>query len=229
MSSLLEVRDLYKTYGSGASRVEVLKGIDLTVGAGETMALVGPSGAGKSTLLHIMGTIDRPTSGKVLFDGEDVVGFGDQPLASFRNRSIGFVFQFHHLLPEFTALENVMMPLLIGGTKKSVAAEAARPLLEDVGLAHRITHRPGELSGGEQQRVAIARALVRSPRILLADEPTGNLDMRTSEEVHSLLYSIQSRTGISLVIVTHNEKLAAGMGRIVRLADGKLEINEQAD
>jgi lipoprotein-releasing system ATP-binding protein len=222
MSSLLEVRNLYKSYGSGDAKVEVVKGIDLTVEAGDTVALVGPSGAGKSTLLHIMGTIDRPSTGEVLFDGKDIFALSDQPLASFRNRSIGFVFQFHHLLPEFTALENVMMPLLIGGTKKSLAEEKSRSLLDDVGLSHRITHRPGELSGGEQQRVAIARALVRSPRLLLADEPTGNLDMKTSEEVHALLYSIQRQTGISLVIVTHNEKLAAGMGRTVRIVDGRI-------
>ena len=222
MSSLLEVRDLYKSYGSGTAKVEVLKGIDLTVEAGDTMALVGPSGAGKSTLLHVMGTIDRPTSGSVLFDGKEIFALSDQPLAAFRNRSIGFVFQFHHLLPEFSALENVMMPLLIGGAKRAQAEEKARGLLGDVGLSHRVTHRPGELSGGEQQRVAIARALVSSPKLLLADEPTGNLDMKTSEEVHSLLYSIQKSTGISLVIVTHNEKLAAGMGRIIRLVDGRI-------
>jgi len=221
MSNLLEVRDLYKSYGNGA-KVEVLKGIDLSVAAGDTIALVGPSGAGKSTLLHVMGTIDRPTSGTVLFDGQEIFKLADQPLAAFRNRSIGFVFQFHHLLPEFTALENVAMPLLIGGTKRSQAEGRAKELLADVGLAHRVTHRPGELSGGEQQRVAIARALVRSPRILLADEPTGNLDMKTSEEVHDLLYSIQKSTGISLVIVTHNEQLAAGMDRIIRLVDGKI-------
>ena len=222
MSNLLEVRDLYKSYGNGSAKVEVLKGIDLTIAAGDTVALVGPSGAGKSTLLHLMGTIDRPSAGEVLFDGEDIFALADQPLASFRNRSIGFVFQFHHLLPEFSALENVMMPLLIGRTKRSLAEDTARGLLNDVGLSHRITHRPGELSGGEQQRVAIARALVRSPRILLADEPTGNLDMKTSEEVHALLYSIQQQTGISLVIVTHNERLAAGMGRTVRIVDGRI-------
>jgi lipoprotein-releasing system ATP-binding protein len=222
MSSLLEVRDLYKSYGSGPAKVEVLKGIDLTVEAGDTVALVGPSGAGKSTLLHIMGTIDRPSTGDILFDGEDVFRLSDQPLAAFRNRSIGFVFQFHHLLPDFSALENVMMPFLIGGGQKKLAAEKARALLNDVGLSHRIAHRPGELSGGEQQRVAIARALVLSPRLLLADEPTGNLDMKTSEEVHALLYSIQQQSGISLVIVTHNEKLAAGMGRTVRIVDGRI-------
>jgi lipoprotein-releasing system ATP-binding protein len=222
MSNLLEVRELYKSYGSGAAKVEVLKGIDLEVKAGDTIALVGPSGAGKSTLLHVMGTIDRPTSGTVRFGGDEIFKLSDQPLASFRNRSIGFVFQFHHLLPEFSALENVMMPLLIGGVKRSVAEGRSKELLGDVGLSHRITHRPGELSGGEQQRVAIARALVRSPRLLLADEPTGNLDMKTSEEVHSLLYSIQRSTGITLVIVTHNEHLAAGMGRIIRLVDGRI-------
>jgi lipoprotein-releasing system ATP-binding protein len=222
MSSLLEVKNLYKSYGSGTAKVEVLKGIDLTVESGDTVALVGPSGAGKSTLLHVMGTIDRPTSGSVLFDGKEIFALSDQPLAAFRNHSIGFVFQFHHLLPEFSALENVMMPLLIAGEKKSLAEGKARGLLDSVGLSHRVTHRPGELSGGEQQRVAIARALVTSPKLLLADEPTGNLDMKTSEEVHALLYSIQKNTGISLVIVTHNEKLAAGMGRIVRLVDGRI-------
>lgn len=222
MSSLLEVRNLHKTYGSGSQAVDVLKGIDLTIEAGDTVALVGPSGAGKSTLLHMLGTIDRPTKGEVLFDGQNIFTLAEQPLASFRNRSIGFVFQFHHLLPEFTALENVMMPLLIGGTRRSVAEVPARRLLDDVGLSHRITHRPGELSGGEQQRVAIARALVREPRLLLADEPTGNLDMKTSDEIHLLLDTIQRSTGISLVIVTHNEKLAAGMGRTIRIVDGRI-------
>ena len=222
MSNLLEVKNLYKSYGEAAAKVEVLKGIDLCVEPGDTIAMVGPSGAGKSTLLHIMGTIDHPTSGEVLFEGEPVFTLGDQPLASFRNRSIGFVFQFHHLLPEFTALENVMMPLLIGGEKRSKIEGRARELLQDVGLAHRVTHRPGELSGGEQQRVAIARALVRQPRLLLADEPTGNLDMKTSQEVHELLYSIQRSTGITLVIVTHNEQLAAGMNRTIRMVDGRI-------
>ncbi|WP_224985004.1 ABC transporter ATP-binding protein [Geomonas agri] len=222
MSSLLEVKNLFKSYGTGEAKVDVLKGIDLTVAAGDTIALVGPSGAGKSTLLHVMGTIDRPTSGEVLFDGEKIFNLADQPLAAFRNRCIGFVFQFHHLLPEFSALENVMMPLLIGGEKRSRCEGRALKLLKDVGLSHRVTHRPGELSGGEQQRVAIARALVREPKLLLADEPTGNLDMKTSEEVHALLYEIQRNTGISLVIVTHNEQLAAGMARTVRMVDGKV-------
>ncbi|WP_243374035.1 ABC transporter ATP-binding protein [Geotalea sp. SG265] len=221
MSNLLEVRDLYKSYGNG-SKVEVLKGIDLDVATGETIALVGASGAGKSTLMHVLGTIDTPTSGVVRFDGEEVFKLGGAALAAFRNLSIGFVFQFHHLLPEFTALENAMMPLLIGGTRRRDAEPIAAGLLRDVGLSHRLTHKPGELSGGEQQRVAIARALVRSPKLLLADEPTGNLDMKTSDEVHDLLMDIHAKRGLTLIIVTHNEKLAAKMARTIRMVDGRL-------
>ncbi len=219
---LIQVAGLQKSYGSGAARVEVLKGIDLAVQAGESVALVGASGAGKSTLLHLLGALDRPTAGEVRFSGEDIFRRSDQQLASFRNRSIGFVFQFHHLLPEFTALENAMMPALIGGMKRDEAKGIAADLLAAVGLAHRVTHKPGELSGGEQQRVAIARALVLSPRLLLADEPTGNLDMKTSSEIHDLFAGLRERIGITLVVVTHNEQLAARMGRIVRLVDGKL-------
>jgi lipoprotein-releasing system ATP-binding protein len=223
MSHLLEVTGLWKSFGTRAGKVDVLKGIDLKVAAGETIALVGASGAGKSTLLHILGTLDRPSSGDVLFDGEVVFHRNDSSLAEFRNRTIGFVFQFHHLLPEFSALENAMMPALISGMKRREAEGLAVQLLDDVGLSHRLTHRPGELSGGEQQRVAIARALVLSPRLLLADEPTGNLDMKTSDGVHDLLAEIHRNKGVTLVIVTHNERLAAGMGRIVRMADGKIE------
>ncbi len=219
---LIQVAGLQKSYGSGAARVEVLKGIDLAVQAGESVALVGASGAGKSTLLHLLGALDRPTAGEVRFSGEDIFRRSDQQLASFRNRSIGFVFQFHHLLPEFTALENAMMPALIGGMKRDEAKGIAADLLAAVGLAHRITHKPGELYGGEQKRVAIARALVLSPRLLLADEPTGNLDMKTSSEIHDLFAGLRERIGITLVVVTHNEQLAARMGRIVRLVDGKL-------
>ena len=222
MSSLLEVVDLCKHYGSGETRVEVLKGLSLSVDPGASIALVGASGAGKSTLLHVMGTLDRPSAGKVMFNGEDLFSLNDSALASFRNSSIGFVFQFHHLLAEFTALENTMMPALIGGLHRGEAAARAEELLRDVGLGHRLTHKPGELSGGEQQRVAIARALVLSPSLLLADEPTGNLDMKTSEEVHELLTAIRSKHGTALVVVTHNEKLAERMGRIVRLADGRI-------
>ncbi len=223
---LLQVRDLRKSFLTERTRIDVLNGIDVSVGEGDTIALVGASGAGKSTLLHVIGTLDRPTSGEVLFRGNDVFKMGNGELASFRNRSIGFVFQFHHLLPEFTALENVMMPALIGGVAKEEALESAANLLKDVGLSHRLTHKPGELSGGEQQRVAIARALVMSPALLMADEPTGNLDRNTSEEVHDLLSGIQERTGLTLIIVTHNERLADRMGKTIRLVDGRIQEND---
>ena len=223
MGYILEVSDLCKSFSTSAGKVDVLKGINLKVAEGETIALVGASGAGKTTLLHLMGTLDRPTSGKVLFGDNDVFQMGDMALARFRNRSIGFVFQFHHLLPEFSALENTMMPLLISGMKKDGAEKIAAGLLADVGLSHRMEHKPGELSGGEQQRVAIARALVASPRLLLADEPTGNLDMKTSDEVHDILAGIHRDKGITLIIVTHNERLAARMGKTIRMVDGRID------
>jgi len=222
-STLLELRGLCKTYEIGKNRVEVLSGINLELEAATTTALVGASGAGKSTLLHLLGALDRPTSGTVCFRGDDIFRKNDRELATFRNRSIGFVFQFHHLLSEFTALENVMMPALIARVPRGEARRMAEELLADVGLAQRISHRPGELSGGEQQRVAIARALVMSPALLLADEPTGNLDMKTSDGVHAVLADLQQKKGLTLVVVTHNERLAAAMGRTVRLADGRLE------
>ncbi|MDA8427942.1 MAG: ABC transporter ATP-binding protein [Geobacteraceae bacterium] len=223
MSSLLEVRGLCKTYAIGKNKIEVLSGIDLKLEVATTTALVGASGAGKSTLLHVLGALDRPSAGTVSFEGKDIFAQNDRELANFRNKSIGFVFQFHHLLSEFSALENVMMPALIARVPKAEARNMAEELLTDVGLAHRLSHRPGELSGGEQQRVAIARALVLSPALLLADEPTGNLDMKTSEGVHAVLSDLQQKKGLTLVVVTHNEHLAAAMGRIVRLIDGKLE------
>jgi lipoprotein-releasing system ATP-binding protein len=221
-SPLLEVIGLRKAYGSGSATIEVLKGIDLTIEAAETVAMVGASGAGKSTLLHILGTLDHPTAGQVRYDGEDVFAKGERSLASFRNRTIGFVFQFHHLLPEFTALENVMMPALIGGMARDEAAGRAEALLADVGLRKRTTHKPGELSGGEQQRVAVARSLVLAPRFVMADEPTGNLDMQTSEEIHEMLMGLQRDKGVSLLVVTHNERLAERMGRTIRLVDGRI-------
>jgi len=222
-NNLLELRDLCKTYEIGKNRVEVLSGINLKLEAATTTALVGASGAGKSTLLHLLGALDRPTSGTVCFRGADIFRQNDRELATFRNRSIGFVFQFHHLLSEFTALENVMMPALIARVPRGEARSMAEELLTDVGLAQRLSHRPGELSGGEQQRVAIARALVMSPALLLADEPTGNLDMKTSDGVHAVLADLQQKKGLTLVVVTHNERLAAAMGRTVRLIDGRLE------
>lgn len=222
MNNLLEVRDLCKTYGSGSNSLEVLSGINLDLQAGTTTALVGASGAGKSTLMQLLGALDRPTSGTVCFRGENIFKKNERQLAAFRNKSIGFVFQFHHLLPEFTALENVMMPALIAGIPRTKARETAESLLEDVGLARRVTHRPGELSGGEQQRVAIARALALDPELLLADEPTGNLDMKTSEGIHAMLAELQARKGLTLVIVTHNERLASAMGTTIQLLDGRI-------
>lgn len=223
MSNLLEVRGLSKTYNTGANALEVLSGIDLDLEIGTTTALVGASGAGKSTLMHLLGALDRPTSGTVSFRGENIFNKNEQQLAGFRNKSIGFVFQFHHLLPEFTALENVMMPALIARVPRNQAVAMAQELLEDVGLGQRMTHRPGELSGGEQQRVAIARALALEPELLLADEPTGNLDMKTSDGVHAMLTELQIKKGLTMVIVTHNERLAAAMGTTIHLLDGRIE------
>jgi lipoprotein-releasing system ATP-binding protein len=203
--------------------LEVLKGIDLELSEGEVVAIVGPSGAGKSTLLHCIGTLDVPTAGTIRLAGEDVTKMAGTRLAALRNRTIGFVFQFHHLLPEFTALENVMMPGLIQGRKKSEAAALAGNLLAEVGLADRVTHRPGELSGGEQQRVALARALVLEPRLLLADEPTGNLDSATSSSIHDLFFEVNRSRGTTIVVVTHNASFAERMPRIVHLLDGMVE------
>ncbi len=223
MSNLLEIRGLSKIYGSGAHTLEVLSGIDLDLEVGTTTALIGASGAGKSTLMHLLGALDRPSAGTVHFRGENIFKKNERQLAAFRNRSIGFVFQFHHLLPEFTALENVMMPALIARVPRSSAMIAARSLLEDVGLGARMTHRPGELSGGEQQRVAIARALALEPELLLADEPTGNLDMKTSDSIHAMLAELQIKKNLTLVVVTHNERLAAAMGTTIHLLDGKID------
>ena len=217
---LLEVTGLSKSYRMGNDTVAVLKGVDLTIAQGTTTALVGASGAGKSTLLHILGALERPTNGAVTYKGSELFKKSDRELADFRSSSIGFVFQFHHLLPEFSALENVMMPALIARQEKAQAEKAASMLLDEVGLGHRLQHRPGELSGGEQQRVAIARALVMQPELLLADEPTGNLDAKTSETIYELLVKIQNRTGISMIVVTHNEQIAARMEQVVRLQDG---------
>jgi lipoprotein-releasing system ATP-binding protein len=220
---LLEVVDLCKSYGSGESRVEVLKGISITLAKGETVALLGASGAGKSTLMHILGALDRPSSGSVCFEGADIFAKSEHELAAFRNRSIGFVFQFHHLLPEFTALENVMLPAMINGTARNESLSVAEKILGEVGLGHRLTHKPGELSGGEQQRVAVARALVMNPQLLLADEPTGNLDMKTSESIHDLFDELHSSRGLSIMVVTHNERLAVRTMRQIRLLDGLVQ------
>lgn len=209
---------------SGPVALHVLNDIDFDIRTGEMLAIVGASGVGKSTLLHILGGLDRPTSGKVFYRDVDVFGLNSDHLARFRNEHVGFVFQFHHLLPEFSALENVMLPALIRGTERVAAAENASKVLTDVGLGSRVHHRPGELSGGEQQRVAVARALVLSPDAVLADEPTGNLDTHTGEAVHELLKKINKERGITFVIVTHNDRLAIRADRVLRMADGKLHL-----
>ncbi|HEX9048990.1 MAG TPA: ABC transporter ATP-binding protein [Anaeromyxobacter sp.] len=206
----------------GDRRLEVLRGIDLEIADGELVALTGPSGAGKSTFLHLLGTLDVPTRGRILFDGEDVFERGEEGLASFRNQTIGFVFQSHHLLPEFTALENTMMPAFIRRVSRAEARRRAAEMLAEVGLGDRMEHRPGELSGGEQQRVALARALCLGPRLLLADEPTGNLDPQTAEGIHALLTQLNARLGITAVVVTHNERLANALPRRLRIEQGRL-------
>ncbi len=221
----IQVRNLSKTFISNGNRVEVLQDFNLDILAGETLAVVGASGVGKSTLLHILGTLERPTSGEMLWDGSEAVfALDDRRLAEFRNRKIGFVFQFHHLLPEFNALENVMMPALIARRPVGEAREKAEAILVQVGLKDRLTHRVSTLSGGEQQRVAVARALVMEPEVLLADEPTGNLDPRNGLQVQEMLLSLNREKGLTSVIVTHNLEMAAALDRRITLTDGKAEI-----
>lgn len=221
-SHLLVAQDIRKSFSTRAGRLDVLKGIDLQIRGGEFISITGASGAGKSTLLHILGTIDRPTSGELLYERVNVFSFDDQALSDFRNRHVGFVFQFHHLLPEFSALENVIMPGLIAGLDRDRLLESAADLFRKLGIHERRFHRPGELSGGEQQRVAVARALILSPRIVLADEPTGNLDTATGEELFSILVRLNSDFGITIVMVTHNEALAQRSGRILHMKDGSI-------
>ncbi|MBI3303322.1 MAG: ABC transporter ATP-binding protein [Deltaproteobacteria bacterium] len=219
---LIRAEGLSKRYGEGEHAIRVLESLDLEIRRTERVAIVGESGVGKSTLLHILGTLDRPSEGKVLLSGQDLFTLPEPDLAALRNREIGFIFQFHHLLPDFTALENVTMPGLIAGLNWGEARKRAEEMLHKVGLGERLTHRPGELSGGEQQRVAVARALVLEPQVVLADEPTGNLDPVTGEGVLRLLLALNQEMGITMAIVTHNEKLAAAMDRTLRLSGGKL-------
>jgi lipoprotein-releasing system ATP-binding protein len=221
LKELIQVQQLFKSYGNGTKRVEVLKGLDLTFFQGERAAIVGASGVGKTTLLHILGTLDRPSTGKVLYEEKDIFSLNERDLSFFRNREIGFVFQFHHLLPEFNALENTMMPCLIQGIPKREAISRAEAVLTLVGLKERLSHKPGELSGGEQQRVAVARALVLEPKVLLADEPTGNLDTKTGESVFDLLQELNRIKRVTLIVVTHNLKLAEKLSRQIQLIDGK--------
>jgi len=218
----LAVEDIYKSYFLNGKRIDVLRGVSITIEKGELVSLVGASGSGKSTFLHVLGTLDVPAAGRMLFQGRSVFDMNDGEVAEFRNKSIGFVFQSHYLLPEFTASENVAMPALILRQDKKQAMKRARTLLERVGLEHRSEHRPGELSGGESQRVALARALMLEPALLLADEPTGNLDPATGEGIHTLLREVNRDLGVTAIVVTHNEALARSMPRQLRLQDGQV-------
>lgn len=219
---MIKVENLSKSFSSERGVIHVLQSVDLSIAAGERIAIAGASGAGKTTLMHLIGGLDRPSSGSVKFEGREIFHFSLAELDAFRNRSIGFIFQFHQLLPEFTALENVMMPARIGRIPLSQARERAENLLRAVGLIHRLEHKPGQLSGGEQQRVAIARALVMGPRLLLADEPTGNLDSGTSEEIVDLLDRLHAEHNLTMVLVTHSQKIAVSMDRVIHMEDGRL-------
>jgi lipoprotein-releasing system ATP-binding protein len=219
---LIQIRDLHKSYWLNGKRIDVLRGVTLDIAPGEMVSLIGASGVGKSTFLHVLGTLDVPTSGEIRIASENVFARNEASLADFRNKTIGFVFQSHYLLPEFTALQNAAMPARIQRLPQAESEARAKEMLEAVGLGERMDHKPGELSGGEQQRVALARALVLKPRLLLADEPTGNLDPATGEGIHQLLFEMNKRLGITAVVVTHNEALAKRMPRALRLIDGVL-------
>lgn len=222
MTELLKCVNLNKAYDDGKNKVEVLKGINFSINKAEQVAIVGSSGSGKSTLLHLLGALDKPTSGQVLFEQQNIYDFNSNQQANFRNQSLGFVYQFHHLLPEFTALENVAMPLLIAKKPVTEANKLARAMLDRVGLAARQTHKPAELSGGERQRVAIARALVTQPKLILADEPTGNLDQKTGESIYQLLSDLREQMHTSFIVVTHDNQLAKRLDRSLSLVDGQL-------
>lgn len=222
MSNLLSVKELQKSFSEGGNEIHVLQGVNFDLAEGERLAVVGESGVGKSTLLHILGTLDRPTGGKILFGGKQLPLDDEAALCEFRNRQIGFVFQFHYLLPDFSALENVMFPALIQGIEPAQAKREAVELLDLVGLTDRLSHRPGKLSGGEQQRVAVARAVILKPKLVLADEPTGSLDLRIGEEVQDLLFRLNEEHGIGLIVATHNRQFAKKIGRCVELREGRL-------
>jgi lipoprotein-releasing system ATP-binding protein len=226
MDALVLIEGLTKSFQHMGRTLDVLRGIDLNVYPGQILAIVGPSGAGKSTLLHCVGTLDLPSTGRIRLGNEELTTMSNSRLAAVRNRDIGFVFQFHHLLPEFTALENVMIPGLIQGRPKREMEKRANALLEEVGLLSRATHRPGELSGGEQQRIAVARALALDPKLVLADEPTGNLDTATSDAIHDLFFQINREHGTTIIVVTHNPAFAERMPRVVRMRDGVVEADE---
>jgi len=222
-NKIIELKDVYKTYNSGPQSVEVLKGVNLEIYKGEVVGIMGPSGVGKSTLLHLIGMLDSPTAGQVILNGKDVQKLKSDALAKYRNKMVGFVFQFHHLLPEFTAFENVMIPVMMYGEQDIAQKEEyAKYILNEVGLSNRLEHKPNELSGGEQQRVAVARALINNPQALLTDEPTGNLDKHNSEALYNLLLDINQKLKQTLVIVTHDDQIEQAASRIIHLDDGKV-------
>jgi lipoprotein-releasing system ATP-binding protein len=221
MGNLIETKHIHKSFKTAAGELAILRDINMSIAEGEILGIVGASGAGKSTLLHILGALDKPSSGEILFQGKDVVSLNDTMLAEFRNASIGFVFQFHHLLPEFNSLENVMLPGLISNRPYEEIEKQAKQLLDELGLSKRIKHRPGELSGGEQQRVAVARALVQNPKVVLADEPTGNLDTATGEALFDIFIELNKKNRTTFVIVTHNKTLSDNCHRVLEMADGK--------
>ena len=223
--SIISLQDIYKNYENGPQKVEVLKGISLEIGEAEVVVVMGPSGVGKSTLLHIIGALDLPTSGEVNIAGQNIFKLKNEALARFRNASIGFVFQFHHLLPEFSALENLRIPAMMYNHLTKEKEEYIKYILDEIGLSHRLNHKPSELSGGEQQRVAVARALVNNPKVILADEPTGNLDKQNSESLYSLLLELNGKLKQTLVIVTHNERMTSQASRIIKLDDGRIAEN----
>lgn len=222
MSNLLEVQGLHKTFIEAGEEIHVLRGLDLLLAEGERLAIVGESGVGKSTLLHLLGTLDRPSGGRVIYSGKDLSLLNEDDLSRIRNREIGFVFQFHYLLPDFSALENVMLPALIRGWERERAREEAARLLEMVGLRERMSHRPGKLSGGEQQRVAVARSVILEPQLILADEPTGDLDPTTGEEIQNLLFRLNEERRVAFVVATHNRRFAARVGVQMELREGRL-------
>ena len=223
---ILLANNIQKNYYLDNATVEVLKGIDLEIYEGEIVAVTGLSGVGKSTLLHILGVLDRPTKGRLFIDDKDIFQYDDRKLANYRNKTVGFIFQFHHLLPEFSALENVMLPGLIAREDKNDVLIRAEKLLKEVGLANRLNHRPNELSGGEQQRVAVARALINSPQLILADEPSGNLDRQSANALHELFWDLNKRMNQTMVIVTHNVELADDANRVIELFDGRVKSNK---
>ncbi|MBV8060236.1 MAG: ABC transporter ATP-binding protein [Alphaproteobacteria bacterium] len=225
-NGILELRDLHRRFHQGGTDLHVLRGCSLSVGAGETVALIGPSGSGKSTLLHIAGLLEQPDAGQVMIAGTDATHLDDAGRTALRRQSIGFVYQFHHLLPEFSAQENIVLPQMIAGVSKSAAEKRADELLALIGLTHRADHRPARLSGGEQQRVALARALANKPKLLIADEPTGNLDPETADHVFALLQHLAAHEKLALLMATHNHDLARKMGRVVALADGAIQTRQ---